>query len=458
MHSEHSETWGLVLMSSKNMPLLKEGSSDDMHFGVLEEWKIWASSNVSKYGTSLSNFRPTGFPALLKEGTRTDRDDAMPLVYAPCPYIDDEDEDEDEDEDVEMTMEDDGFRISPPPTKRPRTALWEPPEHIPDFLPPFPPLTPPDVPLAPETAAVMDSETAADPTLQSQMDTQANPATPKPTFETRPPPRVAPNEPNKSSAPTAALTATSASDYLVQVPYAQSSLAQVAEWHLPTAPRSSYSTPAKRPRQIETDPALVKAYHHILTHPPPPASQGQGQTLAKYKASMALLKLMQNSPRWEPADTLFGSVVPGAPRVGSIGPTYPMAVGGENKGGEAKEKFPPTLPKAVGAGERIANVVSQQGSRIQDLARSVLPPPIVSRTSRLTHPPPLQRGAKLLVYGGGLPAPWNANPLPGTAGEKEEKEETNKAILGDARLYATWEVESKDFRSGIMPRRAGRGR
>lgn len=77
--------------------------------------------------------------------------------------------------------------------------------------------------------------------------------------------------------------------------------------------------------------------------------------------------------------------------------------------------------------------------------------PIVSRVSRLTHPPPLQRGAKLLVYGSGVPAPWNAH---GPGGDKEEEEgQGKKGGLGDARLFATWEVETKDFRVGIGTRR-----
>ncbi|KAG6852764.1 hypothetical protein C0991_009261 [Blastosporella zonata] len=170
---------------------------------------------------------------------------------------------------------------------------------------------------------------------------------------------------------------------------------------------------------------------------------------------MALLKLTQNTPRWEPSDTLYGATAPNAPRVGSIGPTYPMSVG--VNGGTEREKFPPTLPKAVGAPERLTPLVSQQGSRIQELAKSVLPPPIVSRTNRLTHPPPLQRGTELLVYGTGVPAPWNANVLPPVDGAgDEEKEKAVKAALGDARLYATWKVENKDFRVGIAPRRGSR--
>ncbi|KAG6915093.1 hypothetical protein DXG01_013472 [Tephrocybe rancida] len=389
----------------------------------LGRYALWSARRVEDLGE---------LKAQLKDGTRTDRDDAIPLVYAPFPEFDDDDEDDEGDsEDGEGTrvrsasvLDDDEPRIATPPAKRPRTANWEPPEHIPDFMPPFPTLTPP---YAPEPSPATE--------------------TPQPALEL--PPRVALAE---TKTPVAALTATSTSDYLMQVPYAQSSLSQVAEWHLPTAPRLQ-PTP-NRVTRIETEPALVKAYHHILTHPPP--AQVPNPTLARYKVSMALLKLTQNVPRWDPADTLYGNVAPNAPRVGSIGPTYPMGVGDDKtlSKEKEKEKFPTTLGKAMGATERLTPLVSQQGSRIQDLAKNVLPPVIMMRTGRLSHPPPLQRGAKPLVYGTGVPAPWNANVLPPVDGTgEEEKEKKEKAALGDARLYATWEVENKDFRVGIAPRR-----
>lgn len=260
-----------------------------------------------------------------------DRDDAIPLLYAEM----DADYEEEEEEEDDMDGTDD--YIIPPPSKRSRTANWEAPEHIPDFLPAFPALTPLEAP--PKTSS---------PTRETPQ---------QPTFEL-------PLRMETTKVPATALTATSASDYLMQVPYGQSSLAQVAEWHLPTAPRLQDGVPA-RVAQIETEPALVKAYHHILTHPAP--TQVGQTTLPRYKVSMGLLKLIQGVPRWDVGDTLYGCVAPNGPRVGSIGPTYPMA------GEEKREKFPPTLPRAVGAGERIVPLVSQQGSRLPELARSVLP-------------------------------------------------------------------------------------
>ena len=99
-----------------------------------------------------------------------------------------------------------------------------------------------------------------------------------------------------------------------------------------------------------------------------------------------------------------------------------------------------------------------------------LQPAILARTSRLTHPPPLQRGSKLLVYGNGIPAPWNANvfpsadmppPTPAVAKSKEKEKETERQIkpaVPDARLYATWDYEVKDFRVSLAPTMRNRGK
>lgn len=88
----------------------------------------------------------------------------------------------------------------------------------------------------------------------------------------------------------------------------------------------------------------------------------------------------------------------------------------------------------------------------------------MSRTSRLTHPPVLHRGTKPLIYGSGIPAPWNSNPVP-AAGDvapsvpniSKPKELPNDKDLGqkppiqDARLYATWDYEPKDFKVPLAP-------
>jgi len=194
---------------------------------------------------------------------------------------------------------------------------------------------------------------------------------------------------------------------------------------------------------------------------------------------MALLKQTESNPRWNPADTLFGSVRPCPPRVSTIGPSYPVAIGdptandikGKNDAKDKDVKLPPAIPRPVSAIEHIAPFVSQQSSRIPDLARHVLPPTILTRTSRLSHPPVLHRGSKPLIYGSGIPAPWNANPLPSidpipstplAAKPKDSmlngKDLPPKPIISDARLYATWDYETKDFRVPLVPFARGRSR
>jgi hypothetical protein len=93
---------------------------------------------------------------------------------------------------------------------------------------------------------------------------------------------------------------------------------------------------------------------------------------------MALLKQAESTPRWNPADTLFGSVGPCPPRVSTIGPSYPVAIGNPTvndiKGAKDNDvKLPPAIPRPVSAIEHIAPFISQQSSRIPDLARHVLP-------------------------------------------------------------------------------------
>lgn len=429
------------------------------------------------------------FGAQLADGLRQDRDDAIPLYYArhTTPQSD-EDEDVPEDSDtvehdstVDALMDIDMppprsillgnknrepphpttpllplspiSNLLPPSHNRSRIGSWQPPPHIPDFLPPFP--TTID---SPATPVVIPSPK---PDQFQLLSVQAIGA--------------------KVEKPSLSLTQTissslSASDYLVQVPYSQSSLSGVAEWHLPSAqPALLKSVPGRQPRlpTPQTEQALFTAYHHILTHPPP--SNGNFSTPSRHKVTMALLSQIQTAPRWEPPDTLYSSVAPCPPRLATIGPTYPMAIGDTGSDSKTKTdvKFPPAIPRPVSSNERLTPLISQQASRIPDLARHALPPAILTRTSRLSHPPVLQRGSKLLVYGPGVPAPWNANsPTPadanpplsaklkeginGTSGKSEDS--PVKPVLPDARLYATWDYEPKDFRVPLASTTRTRGR
>jgi Wiskott-Aldrich syndrome protein len=97
---------------------------------------------------------------------------------------------------------------------------------------------------------------------------------------------------------------------------------------------------------------------------------------------MALLSQTQTSPRWEPADTLYSNLAPNQPRVVPIGFSWPVPIGRaaptdiktpkpEDK--DKEPKLPTAQARPVSTTERLAPLVSQQLSRIPELARHVLP-------------------------------------------------------------------------------------
>ncbi|EPQ55838.1 hypothetical protein GLOTRDRAFT_76055 [Gloeophyllum trabeum ATCC 11539] len=465
----------------------------------IEELRDYCGSEgkeLGRYGVQTRNRLEDlkEYKAVLSEGLRQEYD-AIPLVYAPVPeglsLSEGESEELDEEsaesgdeqvtpeaqvnpvlneDETEATQKDESLSApsgprrpsspplplspvsnpaSPPARKRQRMMDWDPPEYVPDFLPPFPgELHPPSREPSPRPAA--ESATAG--------------AEPLPTPLTQP------------------LTSASSSDYLTPVPYSESSLSSVPEWHLPKPPSSpGLETSHSRPFVLPTpqiQPTLLAAYHHILTHPPPPTTGGGNPS--KHKVALALIAENQRRPRWDPPDTLYASVQPCPPRVAAIMPTYPVPINApptptEGKGDktpdpnkEKKSGLPSAPPKPVAPTERIAPMISQQSSRIPELARQILPSSVYTRTTRLTHPPVLMKGTQKLTYGPGMNAPWNSMAAPTPAGgkakdkdkdkEPEEKDEAPK-VLPDARFYATWDYEPKVFWDPIrgIPKRARQG-
>ncbi|KZP09617.1 hypothetical protein FIBSPDRAFT_801981 [Athelia psychrophila] len=421
------------------------------------------------------------FTSHLSEGLERERD-AIPLVYAPWTddlalEEDDSEDDEDGEEQLDVTPEEleqqpipNGIHttmkdiqprtstpplplspisnVSSPPRKRKRADSYT-ASYIPHFLPPYP------------------SDTAA-------IDRPPSPRSPHP---------LAPSQlpPIKVERPTSPLpqlsTPTYASDYFTSVPYSHSSLSATPEGHLPSfrPPRQSQSNLPRQPT-LQTQPTLFAAYHHILTRPvPPPSSTANG---SRHKVAMALLALTQNSPRWEPPNTLYSSSAPSAPRVSVIGPTFPTLISDVPSGlgdlkavdadRERKANLLPLPPRAVFSNERITPLISQQSSRIPELARHVLPGSVHSRTTRLAHPPPLFRGSQRLLYGPGVNAPWNANTGPTTVAAtpltaKVKDNTTSNGILNaaprpipDARLHTTWDAETKRYNEALPIGRKGR--
>ncbi|KAF9219322.1 hypothetical protein BS17DRAFT_761064 [Gyrodon lividus] len=356
----------------------------------------------------------TDIRGYLEEGL-SHQDDAIPLTYLLLPECDlMADEDQEEDEESEH------------PTS-PYTR---------DFLPPFPDASRP----------------------QSSSPTPA----PHPVKMERPPSPLPQH-----------IASVTAGDYITQVPYSDSVLASTPQWHLPSKPisiRPSKSQSMRFPTP-STQPALLAAYHHILTHS---VSQPGPPNPAKHKVAMALLSQIQHNTRWDAPSTLYANIVPCPPRVAPIGPTYPIAhttledirAGKDvEKDFEKRPLLPPAPPRPVFSNDQLVFLASHQSSRLPELARQVLPGSVLSRTSRLTHPPVLQRGSQKLYFGPGVPAPWNSS-LTGASGTQGGKGGEDSSVvngreapsftLPEAQMFSTWDYEVKHFQEPLAGGRRGR--
>ncbi|KAF8550712.1 hypothetical protein OG21DRAFT_1419236 [Imleria badia] len=265
------------------------------------------------------------------------------------------------------------------------------------------------------------------------------------------------------------ITSITAGDYFIQVPYSESVLAGTPSWHLPTpsATRTSKHTPPRFPTP-STQQALLAAYHHVLTHP---VSQPGPPNPSKHKVAMTLLSQVQHNTRWDTPSTLYANVVPCPPRITSIGPSYPVAHSAledirsakdADKESDKRPMLPPAPPRPVFSNDKPVFLASQQSSRLPELARQVLPGPVLSRTSRLTHPPVLQRGSQKLYYGPGVPAPWNSSVVSAAQGGKGEDggmtngQDASSFTLPDAQMFATWDYETKQYKEPLGTGRRGR--
>ncbi|KAJ7075631.1 hypothetical protein B0H15DRAFT_916670 [Mycena belliarum] len=372
---------------------------EDLGFGLQDLLDyVPEAKELSRYGIH-SQRRVEELNEFKTQLGRNTRDDVFVLEYAPY-------DDEDEVEGASGGADEDA-EIEAPPSKRQRTLDWD--GHIPDFLPPFPVVT--DVVESPRAES--------------------------------PPPMPPPLQSTVPLVPQLTATSTSAADYLQQIPYAESSLAEVPEWHLPGPPPHVPPRPPAPATIFTVSPelALYKAFHHILKNP---VREIVSSTPARHRVSMALLTHTQTVPRWEFPDTMYAASTPAPPRAWPIVPTFAVPIAEPTS--VVPRRFPPTH-RTVAAPDRLAPLVSSQTSRIPELARRVLPPPIYARVTRLTHPPPLARGTTLLKYGSGVPAPWNAPE--DRAGDKDvtKEREAREVKIPDARVYATWEYETKDFRT-----------
>lgn len=273
------------------------------------------------------------YRAHLQHGLKLDKDDLQSLEYEQHQGKDDDEEEEI----VELETP-----PPSPPRKRPRTLDWEPPDHIPDFLPPFPTADPPNSP----------------------------DVVPKVELPASPIPQAA------NAAASAIALSESAPDISTRVPYSQSSLSQISEWHLPEQEQALIPSKENVLPTPQVDPSLTGAYLHILKNPPSPTLPPANPS--RHRVAMNLLGLTQTAGRWDVADTLYANVEPNLPRVAPTGPTYAVPVGTlpfiDSKKGPPPEKLPPGVPpRAIGGNAVLASNVAAQGSRVPELARCVLP-------------------------------------------------------------------------------------
>ncbi|KAJ7222459.1 hypothetical protein GGX14DRAFT_663849 [Mycena pura] len=122
---------------------------------------------------------------------------------------------------------------------------------------------------------------------------------------------------------------------------------------------------------------------------------------------------------------MYASSSHAAPCAWPIVPMFAVPVGVD----PVPQCFLPTS-RIVAVPERPVPLVVAQGSRLPELVWGSL-----------------SRGTKLLTYGPGVPAPWNApeDKNPDAAKERD----TREPQIPDVRVYVTWEYESKDYQTVI---------
>lgn len=266
---------------------------------------------------------------------------------------------------------------SPRPSKRQRTTH----AHVPSHLPPFP--SSDDVPPLSLSSEPLPSTTNISAHDAHRRERDREERIRRERSVTPPPPRHA------SAAP---------ADYTAPVPYTESTLGGLPEWHLPGPPplpplpaSSSANAISASAALPSIQPSLLAAYHHVLTHPAPPIPPPAISPVARHRVAMNLVSLVSKGSRWDASATLFASSQPNMPMVSAPPPSWPVpleelektkvkveeGVGGDGKdvkkAAENKAKLPPGRPRDVGGPPLgIVGLVGRQESRIPELAREAL--------------------------------------------------------------------------------------
>ncbi|CAE7183464.1 unnamed protein product [Rhizoctonia solani] len=344
------------------------------------------------------------------------REPGIPLVYAQLPspaQSDDEDE-----EPYQVTPDSKPVALPPSPisrspspaSKRTRTNGWTPPDHIPDFLPPFP---------------TIDSSAPV----------------PAPTKLSR----------HKS---TPSISSTGA------IPYVRSALANALL--PPLEPPSRLALPKEISTITVPSLALREALAQHSNDPTPPFPFPQstpGTNPARSKAARVLANALGQA--FDASDSMFGAWggVETSQNHG-YGLGVPVLVDSQGELVLGKKAFDKVGPLAVsGVGGRvvpreqdIGSVMGYLNSAILPLAHTFLAPSALHKATRIIPPQPLRDSADTdkaqpMFYHterAGL-APWCVSVPEADGGGAM----VGAGELPEARLVPTWDWVAKDYESGL---------
>ncbi|KAG8902799.1 hypothetical protein FRB99_004098 [Tulasnella sp. 403] len=342
---------------------------------------------------------------------------------------------------------------SPPPSrspdgranKRPRHASWNPPEHIPDFLPPFP-----------GSARQNDQ-----PMEENTGDEDTKPAMPPP------PPRRIPLPLRPST--------TSKSSYTKSIAYSQSSavprfgdLPDEVPLHipLPSTPNGT-GKPSKATSSLQP---LIAAYHVLQTDTQPATNPSRLRVAHLLAASAPI--------RYSTLDSLFSSSTPSPPRCPAPLPTFPVPISSTDP--NAPPPSGPPLPKVgnkvvsddLKAADQMSTTWMQ--SNLLRVARGVLPPHLYAKVTQQVPPPPLRppsaapntntkdanaEQSEPLLYHKPISAPWNSSADANEYKKKDAKKNMFRDMgnagkkLPEASLFATWDWTTKEPEEPLAVRR-----
>ncbi|KAL1749189.1 hypothetical protein HDZ31DRAFT_27882, partial [Schizophyllum fasciatum] len=447
--------------------------------------------------------------AHVRDGLKQDQDDTVPLVYAPLdpaadyPSSDSEEESEQEEVSAPKQLADSEFAThdnereegrpsaldplhrasspqkqlptppSPYPHKRHKKNNWNAPDYVPEFLPAFPKI------LGDEDVEPFDLESALPSRAQST--------------QPQPPPESAPlvkteNLPVSLPPPTAAMNSSDYTD-LTPIPYSQSSLAALPEWHLPSAPPGlndglSRGENDNDPENAKNIPlhyrhSTLNAAHASMiqskdTAPTTVQTSSSGvhtipmSTQGRHSVLLTLQSALNNGVsitmrHFDVPDSLYGAVQPDTRglAVGRLGGTHAVPCGeftrdangnliksGSDKPKPQNVKWPLMQSRSTVAADRgVAEMSTRIEGKLNSIASEVLSQPVYSRITRLTHPPPMFKPSGIpYMYGRGIAAPWNSRPS-----QDDDKSEDKEPHRPDARLWMTWEHALKKPNEPLPP-------